>query len=83
MAVTEPLTWSEICARFPDEWVALVDVDWVNDRDFEFRSARVVGHGKRRRDPLDQARAFRDTYPCLGHFFTGRVSAPTAPLLFT
>jgi hypothetical protein len=83
MAVTEPLTWSEICARFPDEWVALVEVDWVNDRDFEFRSARVIGHGKQRRDPLDQARVFRDTYPSLGHFFTGRVSAPTTPLLFT
>jgi len=55
-ALSAPLTWSEICARYPDEWVALVEIDWVNENDLDFRSARVAGHGKTRREPLDQAR---------------------------
>ena len=49
--ISEPMTWTQICEQFPDEWVALVEIEWVNDRDFDFRSARVAGHGKRRREP--------------------------------
>jgi hypothetical protein len=81
-SISEPLTWEEICARHPEEWVVLVEVDWVNETDFEFRSARVAGHGKRRKDPLDQARPFRDRYPSMGHFFTGPIRAPLLPMLF-
>ena len=58
--VSEPLTWKQICERYPDEWVVLVEVDWVNDTDFEFRSARVAGHGKTRKEPLEQARPLHD-----------------------
>ncbi len=74
--ISEPLSWKQICALHPDEWVCIVDVDWANDTDFDFRSARVVGHGKTRREPLDQARLLRERYPSIGHFFTGRVRAP-------
>jgi hypothetical protein len=81
-SISEPLTWDEICARYPDEWVVLVEVDWVNDTDFDFRSARVAGHGKRRKDPLDQARPLQDRFPSMGHFFTGPICAPLLPLLF-
>lgn len=77
-----PMTWREICDRYPDEWVVLVEIDWVNDTDFEFRSARVAGHGKRRKDPLDQARWLQDRYPSISHFFTGKPRLPLAPLLF-
>src|SRR5213078_4872934 len=42
--VSDPLTWTEICARYPDEWVALVELDWVNENDLDFRSARVAVH---------------------------------------
>lgn len=38
----EPITWDEICARHPDRWVALADIEWVNDTDFEFTGAEVV-----------------------------------------
>ncbi len=79
---SEPLTWQEICDRYPEEWVVLVEIDWVNDRDFEFRNARVAGHGKRRKDPLIQARPLRERYRSMGHFFTGRIRAPLAPMLF-
>ena len=75
-AVSDPLTWSEICARYPDEWVALVEIDWVTENDLDFRSARVAGHGKTRREPLDQARPLRTRYDEIGHFFTGPIRSP-------
>jgi hypothetical protein len=28
--MAEKLTWDEITKRYPDEWVALVDVEWPN-----------------------------------------------------
>jgi hypothetical protein len=80
--ISEPLTWSEICERYPDEWVVLVEVDWINDMDLEFRSARVAGHGKRRKDPLEQARPLQPHYSAMAHLFTGRIRLPFPPLLF-
>lgn len=80
-ALSAPLTWSEICARYPDEWVALVEIDWVNENDLDFRSARVAGHGKTRREPLDQARPLRVRYEEIGHFFTGPIRAPLRSFL--
>lgn len=70
--LSEPLTWEQICDRYPNEWVCLVEIDEINDTDFEFRTARVVGHGKTRIAPYDQARPFREQYEEIGHFFTSR-----------
>lgn len=71
-AISEPLTWTQICERYPCEWVCLVEIDKINDTDFDFRTARVVGHGKSRRAPLEQSRSFRETagYREAGHYFT-------------
>lgn len=80
--LSDPLTWKQICERYPDEWVALVEIDWVNDRDFDFRSARVAGHGKRRKEPMMQAEPLWARYHTIGHFYTGRIRAPLTPLLF-
>jgi hypothetical protein len=66
-----PLTCEEICEKYPDEWVCLVEIDWIEPYKFEFRTARVVGHGKTRLDPLDQARPWRQRYKSIGHYFTG------------
>lgn len=74
--VSEPMTWAEICARYPDAWVCLVEIGWRNDTDFDFTTARVAGHGKTRREPLIQARPARAQYGAVGHFFTGRIVAP-------
>jgi hypothetical protein len=73
---TEPLTWSEICARYPDQWVCLVDIGWRNDTDFDFATARVAGNGKTRNEPLVQARSVQAHYGEVGHFYTGRIVAP-------
>jgi hypothetical protein len=80
-ALTGPLTWSEICAHYPEQWVALVEIDWVNENDLDFRSARVAGHGKTRKEPLDQARPLRTRYDEIGHFFTGPIRAPLRSFL--
>jgi hypothetical protein len=78
--ISEPMTWKQICERYPDEWVALVEIDWVTDRDFDFRSARVIGHGSRR-EQYEQARAWSSRYTSMGHYFTGKVPAPLSPLI--
>ena len=70
----ELLPWAEICRRYPDQWVALVDIDWIDNTD-EFSAARVAGHGPKRADPLAQARQFQSRFEEIGHFFTGRVRA--------
>jgi hypothetical protein len=81
-SLSEPMTWREICEKYPDEWVALVEIDWVNDRDFDFRAARVAGHGKRRREPMTQAEPMWAHYDEIGHYFTGQVRSPLSPLIF-
>jgi hypothetical protein len=68
--VSEPLTWPEICDRFPDQWIALVALDWADDRDEPFRTALVAGHGSRR-EALDQARPLRKLFDAMGPFHTG------------
>ena len=75
-AVSEPLTWAQICERYPDQWVALIEIEWADDRNFKFRTARVAGNGKTRAEPLVQARPLRARYRQIGHFFTGPIIAP-------
>jgi hypothetical protein len=76
MMISEPLTWAEICERYAEQWVCLVEIDRLHRNNFAFRTARVVGHGATRRDPLVQARPWWDHYKEIGHYFTGRIVAP-------
>lgn len=75
--VSVPMTWDEIRVRYPDEWVCLADVGWLSENEFEFTTARVIGHGKKSRDPYDQARPVWHLYGEIGHYFTGAL-APTS-----
>lgn len=54
-APVERLTWDEIRARYPDQWVVLVDYDWIDVDDGEFRTAVVAGCGKTRKEALAAA----------------------------
>jgi hypothetical protein len=36
------LTWDAIRTSFPNRWVALADVEWVDEDGFEFTQAEVV-----------------------------------------
>jgi hypothetical protein len=72
----ERLTWSQICARFPDEWVVLVDADWVDDHNFQFGTAMVFAHRKDRRKATADLGAACSEYQNVGCFFTGRIRGP-------
>ncbi len=80
--ISEPLTWEEICARHPDEWVCLVERDFTYPNGPEVRAARVIGHGKTRREPFDQAKPWRARYELIGHFYTGCIKqTPLRPVV--
>jgi hypothetical protein len=77
--VSEPMTWSEICERFPDQWIALVALDWVDDRDEPFLTALVAGHGSHR-EALEQAKPLLKLFDKIGPFFTGEAPLAVPPL---
>jgi hypothetical protein len=77
--VSEPMSWNEICERFPDQWIALVALDWMDDRDQPIRTALVAGYGSRR-EALAQARPLLKLFDRIGPFFTG-VAPPAIPPL--
>lgn len=70
--LTELLTWSQIRERYPEQWVALVEMAWDESAGW-FTVARVAGHGPTRRAPFDQMRAAGLHDETVGHFFTGRI----------
>jgi hypothetical protein len=77
-AKPERLTWKEICAREPDRWVVLADADWVNETDFDFRSAELVGSHARRADTSPDVRATLARGLRVACFWTGELRAPTS-----
>jgi hypothetical protein len=81
LSVSEPMTWSEICERFPAQWIALVALDWVDDRDQPYRTALVAGHGSRR-EALDQAKPLLKLFARMGPFFTGQPVPELPPIVY-
>jgi len=75
-SISEPMTWAEICERYPDQRVCLVEIDRIHPHGFEFRTARVVGNGNTPREAFDQARPWRGRYEQIGHYFTGKIKPP-------
>lgn len=74
-ALSEPLTWAQICERHPNQQVFLVEIDRLHPRSFEFRTARVAGHGKTRGEAFDQAWPWNH-HGTIGRYFTGKSGAP-------
>ena len=62
------MRWEQICTRYEGEWVVMVDVDWIDDIDFEPRSAVVVAHGKTRRETLYEVKHLPEKIE-FAHFF--------------
>jgi hypothetical protein len=73
--LSEPLTWEQICKRYPDQWVCLVEFDRIDPGRFAFRTARVAGHDPQRRTAVEQSRPWWRTYEEVGQHFTGRTEA--------
>ena len=74
--VADRLSWSEICERFSDEWVVLVDADWIDDHNFEFGTATVFAHSKERREATHDMGTACRRFDNVGCFFTGRIRGP-------
>ncbi len=73
-ALEPRLSWQEIKDRYPDQWVVLVEMVWDDEETLSaLRSAVVAAHSPNRREPLEQAAPLRPRYPCMGHFYTGRI----------
>lgn len=70
------LSWKAICDKYPNQWVVLVETDWVDVYSFVFRSTRVVAHGPTRVAVLEPARAAMERDHGCGVFHTKRTWAP-------
>jgi len=69
----ERLTWDEICARHPDRWVVLADIDWVNDTDFEFTGAEIIATFEIRKAASPTIKALHAADREVGCFWTGEL----------
>ena len=72
----ERMNWSEIRRRYPDQWVVLVDADWIDDHNFEFGDAHVFAHHERRSEATRDMGAACRSFENVGCFFTGRIRGP-------
>jgi len=73
---SEPLPWANICARYPDQFVCLVDVVKVVPHSPSIATGRVAGYGPTRRDASAIIRGDL-RYSAWTVVYTGR---PTKPL---
>jgi ParB family chromosome partitioning protein len=71
----ERLSWTDIYARYPDEWVTMTGFEWQDgDEDNgELVSAIVLGHGTKRGESLRATRELREREQVMevGEWFTG------------
>jgi hypothetical protein len=72
----ERLTWKQMCDRFPEQWVVIADADRVNDTDFEFGTAIVLGHFKRRKEASPRIKVAFADYAQIGCYWTGKIRGP-------
>jgi hypothetical protein len=69
---SDRLAWQEICERYADSWVCIVDRE-VSPDGSTVVSGRVVAHSRVRVELLHQTAGWETRYPGLGHYFTGGV----------
>jgi len=73
---TESLSWTEICTRYPDQFVCLVEIMRVERRSPEINAARVIGHGPTHDAAFEPIRHKGVQYPRFAIRFTGTCSEP-------
>ncbi len=77
VAAAERLTWDEICKRYPNEWVVLVQFDSPGDEmDLEFKTAVVIARHKTRKGASRDVKAAFQHHDEVGSFWTGKIVAP-------
>jgi hypothetical protein len=75
-AARERVTWTQMCERFPDEWVVIADAIREHETDHEFETAVVLGHFKRRKDASPHIKLAFEEYAQIGCYWTGRIRGP-------
>lgn len=78
----ERLSWTEIRARYPDQWVAVAETEWAADGSFDFTSALVLGAAPSRREGYERCGTLMRRYGQSGVFFTGERRAPLPWILY-
>jgi len=73
---TKPLSWAEICARYPDQFVCLVEIVRVELRSPEIKTARLVGHGPTHDAAFEPIGDLDERYPRCAVRFTGISKEP-------
>ena len=69
----ERLTWDEICRRHPDRWVVLAKIARVNDTDFDFSTADVIGAFEKRKDASPAVKALLARDHVAACYWTGEI----------
>lgn len=70
------LTWEQICERYPEQWVLLVDHERLPHDVTGFKTARVLAVGSSRAEAKERARPQLEAYYRWGCHFTGPVRGP-------
>lgn len=73
---TEALPWAEICKRYADQYVCLIDVVRAEPRSPEIISARVVGRGATQDAAFEPIRELGEHYPRFAIRYTGVCPEP-------
>src|ERR1043166_2922581 len=73
---TEPLPWVEICRRYPEQYVCLVDIRHGEIGSPEIDTARVAGYGPTRSAAFHAARDLATKYRLHAVRFTGVCTVP-------
>lgn len=73
---SELLPWTEICKRYPDQYVCLVDVERPEVRTPEINAARVVGNGLTHDAAFAPVRNSAVRYPRCSIRYTGVYAEP-------
>ena len=76
MGIEERLTWEQICERYPEQWVIMVDHDWQAHNITELKTARILAVGTSRAEAKERARPQLDSIHEWGCHFPGQSRGP-------
>lgn len=76
MTIDERFTWEQICERYLEQWVLLVDHERLPHDAAGFKTARVLAVGGSRAEAKARARPELEASPRWGCHFTGPIRGP-------
>ena len=76
MTTDERLTWEQICERYPEQWVVLIDHERLPHDLAGFKTARVLAVGSSRAEAKERGRPQLDSISSWGCHFTGPIRGP-------